>query len=85
MGVLGNALKAMTKAGYVNGHDFPRGSYLNFGSDRDEKFFLITYPNKTEERITHDMIKAATVLAMSAPPLPHPAERTAASIAGRKM
>lgn len=64
MGFLGNALKSLTRAGEVNGSAFPVGTYINFGSDEGEKYMLFTYPNKTEERITHDMVKCATVLAM---------------------
>ena len=29
-----------------------------------EDYMLFTYPDKTEEKITHDMVKCATVLAM---------------------
>lgn len=64
MGVLGNVLKAVTKAGWVNGHDFPFGSYINFAHDGAEKCFLITLPNKTEEKITHDMVRCASLMGM---------------------
>ena len=64
MGFLGDALKSAFRAGEVNGSAFPLGTYINFGSADGENFMLFTYPNKTEERITHDMIKCATVLAM---------------------
>ena len=57
-------LKSMTRAGEVGGSDFPLGTYINFGSEDGENYMLFTYPNKTEEKITHDMIKCATVLAM---------------------
>jgi hypothetical protein len=59
-----NTLKSMTRAGEVNGSSFPLGTYINFGSEDGENYMLFTYPNKTEEKITHDMIKCATVLAM---------------------
>ena len=59
-----NALKSATRAGEVNGSEFPLGTYINFGSEDGENYMLFTYPNKTEEKITHDMIKCATVLAM---------------------
>lgn len=58
------ALKKATSIGKVNGHDFPIGSYINLTSVDGERAFLFTYPDKTEEKITHDMIKCATVLAM---------------------
>lgn len=57
-------VKSLTRAGEVNGSEFPLGTYINFGSDEGENYMLFTYPNKTEERITHDMVKCATVLAM---------------------
>ena len=59
-----NALKSALRAGEVNGSEFPLGTFINFGSDDSENYMLFTYPNKTEEKITHDMIKCATVLAM---------------------
>lgn len=59
-----NALKSLSRAGEVNGSAFPLGTYINFGSEEDENFMLFTYPDKTEEKITHDMVKCATVLAM---------------------
>lgn len=59
-----NALKSANRAGEVNGSAFPVGTYINFGSDEGEQYMLFTYPNKEEEKITHDMIKCATVLAM---------------------
>ena len=62
--MLKNAVKQATSAGKVNGKDFPLGTYINFGSEEGENYMLFTYPNKTEEKITHDMIANATVLAM---------------------
>ena len=59
-----NALKSAFRAGEVNGSNFPLGTYINFGAEEGENFMLFTYPNKEEEKITHDMIKCATVLAM---------------------
>lgn len=59
-----NALKSACRAGEVNGTAFPVGTYINFGSEEGESYMLFTYPNKEEERITHDMVKCATVLAM---------------------
>ncbi len=64
MGFLANAIKSATRAGEVNGSEFPLGTYINFGSSDGEHYLLFTYPNKTEEKITHDMVKCATVLAM---------------------
>lgn len=64
MGALGNMMKSLFKAGWVNGHEFPKGTFLNFSSDGAEKCFLFTFPNKTEEKITHDMIKCASLMAM---------------------
>lgn len=61
---LKNLLKSLFRAGEVNGSEFPLGTFINFGEDEGENFMLFTYPNKTEERITHDMVKCATVLAM---------------------
>lgn len=58
------ALKKLASCGKVNGHDFPIGSYINLATDDGERALLFTYPDKTEEKITHDMIKCATVLAM---------------------
>lgn len=59
-----NAMKKAVSIGKVNGHDFPLGSYINLTNVDGERAFLFTYPDKTEERITHDMIKCATILAM---------------------
>ena len=59
-----NALKSACRAGEVNGSEFPLGTYINFGSEDGENYMLFTYPDKSEEKITHDMIKCATVLAM---------------------
>ena len=61
---LGSLMNSLTRAGEVNGSEFPFGTFINFGSDEGENFMLFTYPNKTEERITHDMIKCATILSM---------------------
>ena len=58
------ALKKLASCGKVNGHDFPLGTYINLMTDDNERALLFTYPDKTEEKITHDMIKCATVLAM---------------------
>lgn len=59
-----NAVKSANRAGEVNGSAFPLGTYINFGSEDGENFMLFTYPNNEEEKITHDMVKCATVLAM---------------------
>lgn len=61
---LHNMLKSLTRAGEVNGSEFPLGTYINFGTDEGENYMLFTYPNKEEEKITHDMVKCATILAM---------------------
>ena len=61
---LKNMLKSLFRAGEVNGSDFPLGTFINFGENEGENYMLFTYPNKTEEKITHDMVKCATVLAM---------------------
>lgn len=61
---LKNAMKSASRAGEVNGSAFPLGTYINFGSEDGENYMLFTYPNKSEEKITHDMVKCATVLAM---------------------
>lgn len=62
--MIGNALKSAFRAGEVNGSAFPLGTFINFGSEDGDNFMLFTYPDKTEEKITHDMVKCATVLAM---------------------
>lgn len=59
-----NAIKSATRAGEVNGSAFPLGTYINFGSEEGENYMLFTLPNKTEEKITHDMVASATVMAM---------------------
>lgn len=61
---LRNILNSLSRAGEVNGSEFPLGTYINFGSEEGENYMLFTYPNKTEEKITHDMVKCATILAM---------------------
>ena len=61
---IGKALQSKFRAGEVNGSAFPIGTYINFGVDENENFILFTYPNDSEEKITHDMVKCATVLAM---------------------
>lgn len=58
------AFKSLTSVGRVNGYNFPVGTYINLDSNEGERVFLFTYPNKTEERISHDMIKCATILAI---------------------
>ena len=62
--MVGNALKSALRAGEVNGSAFPVGTYINLSSTEGERSFLFTYPDKSEEVITHDMIKCATVLCM---------------------
>ena len=57
-------VKQGTKAGDVVSSDFPLGSYINFGTEEGENYILFTKPDKTSEKITHDMVKCATVLAM---------------------
>ena len=64
MGFLQKVVKNLTKSGWICGHDFPVGSFINCRKDENEHAFLVTYPNKNEEVITHDMIKCATILAM---------------------
>ena len=63
-----NAMKKGSSVGEVSGSKFPLGTYINMGTDKDtagdEKFMLFTYPDNTEEKITHDKIQCATVLAM---------------------
>ena len=59
-----NTIKKLNSCGKVNGYDFPLGTYINLTNNDGERGFLFTYPDKTEEKITHDMIKCATVLAM---------------------
>lgn len=59
-----NVSKSINRAGEVNGSEFPLGTYINFLSNEGEKYILFTYPNNTEEKITHDLIKCATILAM---------------------
>lgn len=59
-----NAVKKANMAGVVSGSAFPLGTYINFADDGSEKCMIFTYPDKSEEKITHDMIKCATVLAM---------------------
>ena len=78
--MIGNAIKSATRAGEVNGSEFPLGTYINFGSNEGENFMLFTYPNKTEERITHDMIKCATVLAMGVMDIEHKTDSKGNSI-----
>ncbi len=59
-----NKLKSAQRDGEVNGSAFPFGTYINFKSEDSESQMTFIYPNKEEERITHDMVKCATVLAM---------------------
>ena len=64
MGFVKNLVKSLFKSGWICGHEFPVGTFINLTKDENERAFLVTYPNKTEEKITHDMIKCATILAM---------------------
>lgn len=59
-----NTINSACRAGEVNGYQFPFGTFVNFGTDNGEKYMTFTYPDKSEEKITHDMIKCATILAM---------------------
>lgn len=65
-----NLAKKGSKAGYVSGSSFPYGTYVNTINSyidkqyKDDDCMIFTYPNGTEEKITHDMVKCATVLAM---------------------
>lgn len=61
---LQKSIKSAFRAGEVNGSEFPLGTFINFKTEDGENCMLFTYPNGTEETITHDMIKCATVLAM---------------------
>ena len=51
-------------SGDVNGSAFPLGTCINFESNDCDDYILFTYPDKKEEKITHEMIKCATVLSM---------------------
>ena len=59
-----NTAKLNTRAGDVVSSDFPLGSFINFGSEEGENYILFTKPDMTSEKITHDMVKCAAVLAM---------------------
>lgn len=61
---LKNKLKSMSRDGEVNGSVFPFGTYINFRLEDSEEYMIFIYPNKEEERITHDKVKCATILAM---------------------
>lgn len=63
-------IKKANRAGDLNGSSFPFGTFINMTSSEGEKAFLITYPNNDTEKITHDMIKCATVLAMGVVDIP---------------
>lgn len=77
-------IKKALSVGYVNGADFPLGTYINLGADDGENYILFTYPNKTEERITHDMVKCATVLAMGVIDIQKGPKNTTTMIHGTK-
>ena len=79
-----NALKSLNRAGEVNGSAFPLGTYINFGSEDGENYMLFTYPNKEEEKITHDMVKCATVLAMGVMDIQKPNANTTELLHGTK-
>ena len=66
MGLLKTIGKGMISAGEVNGSKFPLGTIINFGKDKEsnDRYIMFTYPDNTEEKITHDMVQCATVLAM---------------------
>ena len=55
-------INSIFKNAWICGHSFPVGTFINFTKDENERAFLVTYPNKTEEKITNDMVKCSTVL-----------------------
>ena len=59
-----SALKNAAKIGEVSGSAFPVGSIINLSTQEGETALLFTYPNGEEYRVTHDMVKSASVLAM---------------------
>ena len=59
-----NTVKLNTRVGNVVSADFPFGSFINLGDEDGEDYILFTKPDQTSEKITHDMVKCATVLAM---------------------
>lgn len=69
-----NVMKSKFRAGEVTGSEFPLGTFINFGAEEGENYMLFTYPNQTEEKITHDMVKCATILAMGVIDLKTPDE-----------
>ena len=62
VGSIANAVKG--KAGDVNGSQFPKGTWFKYSNNDGEIGITIVLPNKEEIPITHDKVKAATVLAM---------------------
>ena len=50
-----------TAAGVISGSAFPKETSVRFGTT-DTMALVLTYPDKTTEKITHDMVKCATIL-----------------------
>ena len=65
MGFMDTLKKGATTIGEVNSSSFPFGIVNTGKDDNGEKCLIFTYgANNTEEKITHKMIKCATILAM---------------------
>ena len=50
--------------GWVNGHDFPKGTYIRFEKEDGEDAFRIMYPSGEKLIVTHDKVKYAAILCM---------------------
>ncbi len=64
MGILKQIADQLTKNGWINGHDFPVGTYIHFSKDEGDSALRVTFPSGEEFKITHDMVKYAAVIAM---------------------
>lgn len=49
---------------FISGCDFPIDTNIDLVESKKCKYLVIRYPNGTTGKITHDMVKCATILAM---------------------
>ncbi|MBR2903328.1 MAG: hypothetical protein IKC37_01655, partial [Clostridia bacterium] len=67
MGLMGNIMKAnLMNSGTISGSAWPFAAFVTYqkGDGKDGDYLEVTKPDNTTEKITHDMIQCATVLAM---------------------
>ena len=72
-------------AGIISGSAFPKGTSVRFNGSPDNMSLVLTYPDKRNEEITHEMVKCATILCAGSFTLGNPMQpQTVENYAGVK-